>query len=97
MIGFSRIGRFFGVKPKPAPLNGGDFELRERIFPAEHAALVKRIVDKQFAACLLQAREAVEKGQEEEVRQALLDAGYVPDIAMRQGEERVDARRVLVA
>ena len=31
----SWIGKLFGVKPKPAPLNGDDFELRERIFPAD--------------------------------------------------------------
>ena len=35
MASVSWIGRLFGVKPKPAPLNGSDFELRARIFPAD--------------------------------------------------------------
>jgi len=63
-----------------------------RIFPAEHAAMLRQIVDKQFARRLTEARAAAEAGRGEELRQALLAAGYVPDIAQEQGE-RVDARR----
>ena len=31
----SWIGRLFGAKPKPVPLNGADFELPARIYPAD--------------------------------------------------------------
>ncbi len=67
-------------------------EDQARIFPAEHAAMIRRIVDKQFARRLAEGREAAEEGLDSEVRQALLAGGYVPDIAVEQ-EGRADARR----
>ncbi len=67
-------------------------EDRVRIFPADRAALVRKIVDRKFAARMSEAVEAVEKEEDEELRQALLAAGFVPDIGQNQGSH-IDARR----
>ncbi len=72
------------------------YDDQTKIFPAEHDALVKKIVDKQFASRLGEAMEAAERGEGEALRQALLAAGFVPDIGQNQGA-RIDARRWISA